>query len=93
MAKVPTAPEMAQVAIIAAREEGQAAADLVSRIYASLHKMKRSYIRSFIPLVERLGEVLLYPQEIPRALGLALAQRLDDWRARQTQSVADTVED
>ena len=23
----------------------------------------------------------------------ALAQRLDDWRARQTQSVADTVED
>ena len=39
---------------------------------------KRSYIRNFIPLVERLGEVLMYPQEIPRALGLSLSQRLEE---------------
>ncbi|KUF09878.1 ParB N-terminal domain-containing protein [Pseudoponticoccus marisrubri] len=68
--------EMAQVAIIAAREEGQGAAELVSRIYASLHKMKRSYIRSFVFLLEELGETLHFPKAVPRNLGVEVARRL-----------------
>lgn len=68
--------EMAQVAIIAAREEGQEAADLVSRIYASLHKMKRSYIRSFVFLLRELGDVLPFPKAIARNLGADVARRL-----------------
>ncbi|MDO5703552.1 MAG: ParB N-terminal domain-containing protein [Paracoccus sp. (in: a-proteobacteria)] len=51
----------------------------VATLFRSAGYQKRSYIRSFIPLVERLGEVLMYPQEIPRALGLSLAQRLQDF--------------
>ncbi|MBB95024.1 MAG: chromosome partitioning protein ParB [Rhodobacteraceae bacterium] len=68
--------EMAQVAIIAGREEGQDAADLVNRIYASLHKMKRSYIRSFVYLVETLGDDLAFPKSVSRNLGVDVARRL-----------------
>ncbi|APZ55425.1 ParB/RepB/Spo0J family partition protein [Salipiger abyssi] len=68
--------EMAQVAITAAQEEGQAAGELVSRIYASLHKMKRSYIRSFVFLIEELGEALVFPKMVSRNLGVDVARRL-----------------
>ena len=71
-----TFAEMAQVAIIAAREEGQAAADLVSRIYASLHKMKRSYIRSFVFLLDELDTALKFPKAVARNLGVEVARRL-----------------
>lgn len=50
----------------------------VAILFRSAGYQKRSYIRSFIRLMESLGETLLFPQEIPRALGLLLAQRLDD---------------
>ena len=68
--------EMAQVAIIAAREEGGEAADLVSRIYASLHKMKRSYIRSFVFLLQQVGDDLQFPKAVSRNLGVDVARRL-----------------
>ena len=68
--------EMAQVAITAAQEDGLDAADLVSRIYASLHKMKRSYIRSFVFLLRELGDVLPFPKAIARNLGADVARRL-----------------
>ncbi|CAM3476913.1 ParB/RepB/Spo0J family partition protein [Paracoccus nototheniae] len=71
--------EMAQVAITAAGEaglEGQGADALVGRIFASLHKMKRSYIRSFVFLLEELGDVLPYPKAISRNLGVEVARRL-----------------
>ncbi|WP_022706205.1 MULTISPECIES: ParB/RepB/Spo0J family partition protein [Paracoccus] len=50
----------------------------VAILFKSAGYQKRSYIRNFIPLVEKLGETLMYAQEIPRALGLSLAQRLED---------------
>ena len=68
--------EMAQVAIIAAGEEGQEAGELVNRIYASLHKMKRSYIRSFVFLLETLGDALAFPKSVSRNLGVEVARRL-----------------
>ncbi len=68
--------EMAQVAIVAAQEDGQDPADLVNRIYASLHKMKRSYIRSFVHLVDTLGEGLKFPKSVSRNLGVDVARRL-----------------
>lgn len=71
--------EMAQVAISAAQDlavEGQGADELVGRIYASLHKMKRSYIRSFVGLLEQLGEDVRFPKAIPRNLGVDVARKL-----------------
>ena len=71
--------EMAQVAITAARDaglNGQGADVLVGRIFASLHKMKRSYIRSFVFLLQELGDVLPYPKAISRNLGVEVARRL-----------------
>nr|MCU0905250.1 replication protein [Tabrizicola sp.] len=50
----------------------------VAILFKSAGYQKRSYVRTFIPVVERLGGDLLYPQDIPRALGLALARRLDE---------------
>ena len=50
----------------------------VAILFKSAGYQKRSYIRDFIPVIERLGETLMYLQEIPRALGLALAQRLEE---------------
>ncbi|TJZ85595.1 ParB/RepB/Spo0J family partition protein [Paracoccus hibiscisoli] len=73
--------EMAQLAVHYAMDPLTAETDAdkaVALLFKSAGYQKRSYIRNFIPLVERLGETLLYPQEIPRALGLALAQRLTE---------------
>ena len=73
--------EMAQLALHYAMDPQTAETDpekAVAVLFKSAGYQKRSYIRAFIPLVERMEGVLLYPHEIPRALGLALARRLDD---------------
>ncbi|WP_171132940.1 MULTISPECIES: ParB N-terminal domain-containing protein [unclassified Ruegeria] len=74
-----TFAEMAQVAILAARDAELGAGDadaLVGRLYASLHKMKRSYIRSFVFLLGALEEALPYPKAISRNLGVEVARKL-----------------
>lgn len=98
--------EMAQLALHYAMDPLTAVNDpdkAVAILFKSAGYQKRSYIRNFIPLVERLGEVLMYPQEIPRALGISLAQRLAeipgtaaaikaelvDW---DTRSISDELE-
>ena len=73
--------EMAQLALHYAMDPQTAEHDAekaVAILFKSAGYQKRSYIRNFIPLVQKLGDTLMYPQEIPRALGLSLAQRLDD---------------
>lgn len=73
--------EMAQLAVHYAMDpltEENDAEKAVAILFRSAGYQKRSYIRNFIRLVEALGETLLYPQEIPRALGLALSQRLEE---------------
>ncbi|MEZ5797631.1 MAG: ParB/RepB/Spo0J family partition protein [Paracoccaceae bacterium] len=50
----------------------------VAELFRSAGYQKRSYIRSFIRVVERLGRHLLYAEEIPRALGMALARKLEE---------------
>ncbi|WP_116134048.1 ParB N-terminal domain-containing protein [Tropicimonas sp. IMCC34043] len=50
----------------------------VLTLYRSANKQKRSYIRGFLVLVERLGASVEYPERIPRALGLALRKRLEE---------------
>ncbi|WP_134680325.1 ParB/RepB/Spo0J family partition protein [Paracoccus ravus] len=73
--------EMAQLALHYAMDPATAENDperAVAILFKSAGYQKRSYIRNFIPVVERLGEVLMYPREIPRALGLALSSKLDE---------------
>lgn len=73
--------EMAMLALDYAGDPGTAVNDpekAVAVLFKSAGYQKRSYIRTFIPVIERLGDVLLYPQDIPRALGLALARRLEE---------------
>ena len=94
-----TFAEMAQVAIEAGNDpevEGDAEA-MVGRLYASLHKMKRSYIRSFVFLLQELGDALKFPRDVPRNLGADVARALkagqgsaDDLRA--ALAAADTPE-
>ena len=67
--------EMAQLALHCAMNP-HTAGRATAILFKSAGYQKRSYIRNFIPVVQSLGGVLLYPQEIPRALGLALSQRL-----------------
>ena len=72
-----TFAEMAQVAITAAADpevEGQGAEALVNRLYGSLHKMKRSYIRSFVVLLETLGDRLPFPKGVSRNLGVEVVR-------------------
>lgn len=74
-----TFAEMAQVAITAAADEGVEEpdpAELVSRLYASLHKMKRSYIRSFVFLMSALEGDLKWPKAVSRNLGVDVARVL-----------------
>jgi ParB family chromosome partitioning protein len=73
--------EMAMLALDYAADPGTATDDpdkAVAVLFKSAGSQKRSYVRTFIPVIERLGSELLYPQDIPRALGLALARRLDE---------------
>jgi ParB family chromosome partitioning protein len=73
--------EMAQLALNYANDPLTSENDpekAVTILFKSAGYQKRSYIRNFIPLIEALGEVLLHPQDIPRALGLSLAQRIQD---------------
>ncbi|WP_108502935.1 ParB/RepB/Spo0J family partition protein [Paracoccus indicus] len=73
--------EMAQLALRYAQDPQTAEPDpekAVAILFKSAGYQKRSYIRNFIPLVQHLGDALMFPQEISRALGLSLAQRLQD---------------
>ncbi|SMO43672.1 ParB/RepB/Spo0J family partition protein [Paracoccus laeviglucosivorans] len=73
--------EMAQLALHYAMDpltEENDPEKAVAILFKSAGYQKRSYIRSFIRLVEALGETLLYAAEVPRALGLALSQKLDE---------------
>ena len=74
-----TFAEMAQVAILAAEDEGTDEIDpdaMVLRLYGSLHKMKRSYIRSFVFLLCALEDDLKWPKAVARNLGVDVARNL-----------------
>ncbi|XDB00387.1 ParB N-terminal domain-containing protein (plasmid) [Sulfitobacter sp. LCG007] len=74
-----TFAEMAQVAITAAEDpalDGVDADALVGRLYGSLHKMKRSYIRSFVTLLNELGPALRFPKEVSRNLGVDVVRTM-----------------
>lgn len=74
-----TFAEMAQVAILAAQdpEVGEPdPAEMVNRLYAALHKTKRSYIRAFVFLMNVLGDGLRWPREIPRNLGVEASRAI-----------------
>jgi ParB family chromosome partitioning protein len=75
----------------------------VAVLFKSASYQKRSYIRTFMTVVDRLGKDLRFAQDIPRALGLALARRLDevdglamqiqaDLKGWDNRSVADELE-
>lgn len=73
--------EMAQIAISLARDPQAGVADAeaaVGRLYRSLHKVKRAYIRSFVALMQALGDALPFPKAVPRDLGVDVARRLGD---------------
>lgn len=72
--------EMATLARDYARDPGTECDDAdkaVAILFKSAGYQKRSYIRAFITVVDRLGEVLCFPQEVPRNLGLELRRRLE----------------
>ena len=76
-----TYAEMAEVALKAASDpqaESGTPEDMVGRLYASLHKMKRSHIRSFVAVLAALGEDLPFPKAVPRDLGLDIARALKE---------------
>lgn len=71
--------EMAQVAITAAQDGAIDEHDphvLVGTLYAALHKMKKSYIRSFVTLLIELDGDLRWPKAVARNLGVDVARAL-----------------
>ena len=73
--------EMAHVAQVYLADPSTKVADLseaVAALFQSAPYSKRSYIRSFAFLLDRIGDELDYPSEVPRALGVALARVLKD---------------
>ena len=59
----------------------------VNHLFASTNPQKRSYIRRFAYLLDRLEKHLEHPEAIPRALGLSIAHRLERDPALVTQIV------
>lgn len=69
--------EMAHIAIELARDPAAGVAsvdDAVGRLYRALHKVKRSYIRAFVALLQRVE--LPFPRAVARDLGVEVARRL-----------------
>ncbi len=76
-----TFAEMAQVAIDASQDAAVGLGDadqMVGRLYASLHKMKRSYIRAFVTLLLLLGDDLRFPKAVARNQGVDVVRRLKE---------------
>jgi ParB family transcriptional regulator, chromosome partitioning protein len=72
--------EMAQLALAYAADPGTAENDpdkVVAQLFKSAGYQKRSYIRQFIRVMDRLGDDLRFPQHIPRALGLKLCDQIE----------------
>lgn len=72
--------EMAQLARSYASDAATDCRDLdeaVNRLFATANPQKRSYIRRFAFLLATVGESLRHAEAIPRALGLAVANRLE----------------
>lgn len=77
--------EMAELARSYAADPRTACDDVdkaVSILFQSAGYQKRSYIRAFAGLLDRLGEALVFPQDIPRNLGLELKRQIDSGARR-----------
>ena len=86
--------EMAGLAIKYARDAAIECDDpekAVAILFKSAGYQKRSYIRNFIGLMERIGDVLKYPADISRALGLELCKRLEADGSVATQIERDLI--
>lgn len=73
--------EMAHAARNYAADPQTEARDLseaIAALFQSAPYSKRSYIRSFAGLLEDLGDALVYPTALPRALGLTLARAIKE---------------
>lgn len=76
-----TYAEMANLAIEAAADpevDGDDPEAMVNRLYGSLHKMKRSHLRSFVAVLVTVGDVLRFPKALSRDMGLDLARALKE---------------
>lgn len=63
----------------------------VELLFASAGRQKRAYIKAFARLIVRLQPHLLFPEALPRSLGLDVLKRLDDEKdgpRRLTQMLA-----
>lgn len=98
--------EMAMLALNYARDPQTAESDAdraVAELFKSAGYQKRSYIRQFIRVMDRLGDELRFAPHIPRALGLKLAAAIEErpelvaqisavLRGWENRSVADELE-
>ncbi|MEO0945776.1 MAG: ParB N-terminal domain-containing protein, partial [Pseudomonadota bacterium] len=78
--------EMAHAAQVYAADPATDASDIsaaVAALFQSAPYSKRSYIRSFAQLMDLIGDKLMYPTQLPRALGVAVARALKVEEATQ----------
>ncbi|SOH95431.1 chromosome partitioning protein, ParB family [Monaibacterium marinum] len=81
--------ERARVALMAAQAEVfESVEEAVNALYAAGSKARRSKIRSFVLVVQELGNALTYPQSVNERLGLRLAEAI---RAGQGARLAQVL--
>lgn len=83
--------EMAQLARYYAEDRVDGCEDVdeaVNHLYAAASPQKRSYIRRFAQMMSMLEKVLSAPEQIPRAVGLAVMDRIETDPAARADLVA-----
>lgn len=73
--------EMARLVLAYVRDPETAATSIeeaVRALYASANRQKRSYIAHFAILLQAIGDLLNFPEALPRALGLKVEKRLSE---------------
>jgi len=71
--------EMAQLALTTSADPALSdlgVGEVVTRLYGALPKMKRSYIRRFVYLLQVLGDGLRFPHKVSRNQGVAVSRQL-----------------
>lgn len=59
---------------------------VTERLYSSANRQKRSHIRTFVRLMQHIGDAMRHPEAIPRALGSDLLRRIDE-----SEGLADDI--
>lgn len=70
--------EMAMLAIAYSEESGCSDENAVGQLYGSVSRQRRAHITTFVRVMRGIGDLIRFPREITRDLGLSIGSKIKD---------------